>query len=82
MSRSYTKKYLSRVCGGICLNPSIWETDAGRFWVQGQPGIPSKTVSQKNQNSDLCSLLCHKLNQHHWLYKMSIKLIVIWLIQS
>jgi hypothetical protein len=33
-------------------NPSTWKDEAGGLWVQGQPGLYSKTLYQKQIKSD------------------------------
>jgi hypothetical protein len=32
----------------ICI-PSIWEAEARGWWIQGQPGVCSETLSQKTK---------------------------------
>jgi hypothetical protein len=33
----------------VAFNLSTWEGEAGRFWVPGQPGLYSETLSWKKQ---------------------------------
>jgi hypothetical protein len=33
-------------------NPSMWETEAGGSWVQGQLGLHSETLSQKKKRKE------------------------------
>jgi hypothetical protein len=34
-------------------NPSIWEVEAGEWLLQGQPGLHSKTMPQKNKQTKI-----------------------------
>jgi hypothetical protein len=34
---------------GDTLNPNTWEAKAGQSWIWGQPGLLSKTLSQKKK---------------------------------
>jgi hypothetical protein len=33
-------------------NPSIWETEAGRLRVEGQPVLPGEILSQKSKHTN------------------------------
>jgi hypothetical protein len=41
--------WITSMAAHTCI-PSIWEAKAGGLWVQGQPGLQSKTLSNKQTN--------------------------------